>query len=1190
MNSVASSTKPTCVLVLGMHRSGTSALTRCLNLVGMDLGSHLLSPEKMNAKGFWEHADAVSINDELLDAFGLLWHALDPLPDEWLTSEAADAARAKIRMIVKRDFDGVPLWGLKDPRMCRLAPLWIEVLQEMGIEVVSVFMVRSPLEVAESLHRSHRLSVPHGVMLWAQHLAESVFAAHSISRVMVDYEQLLSEPIEVVSKIGRELGLAWPILPAERREAIHAFLDVGLRTHRIDVSAGQVPLLVTELVQASAGIVDDPLSTKWSQLTEISAGVLEQLKTLSYLAVGTGFKDRGYAALQAVSAGWVPNAALYYATDDDPTFSEDRCILKAVPLRRNQLDWVLPASAGKPVRLRLDPLDRRGAYVLHSLVLFDRFGHVVWDWSGTGGGVELVEINLVPSLTGAGRLVAYTGVDPHICIELPQSVAERRVAMLRVDMECLDAGALSNEILAQVARAERESARAMEHEEALRRQAETYAEERSHHRLLQEQALEAERGRLQLRIDQLAKQLRIGTESSRREIERLTAIQLTQARELQAIHMSTMWRLLLRLRSMVSRVPMGARLQLRRMLKVVWWCVTPWRLPARLQFLRQRRAMQTWQHSGASHVASPVPVSHPPVISFVPAADGALGARAGYYQLSQQGDQYYTYIPPRSPANLEHELAAMSRAPRFSVVVPVYNTPSGLLDKLVRSVLAQWYPHWELILVNDNSSLDHVRADLDRLRDQRIIVVHLAENKRIALATNEGIARASGDYIVFADHDDELTPDCLYELACCVERENPDFIYSDEDKIDERGEYVQPFFKPDWSPDTMMSTMYTCHVSCVRRELVNEVGGLRPEYDGCQDWDFILRVVEKTDRIAHVAKVLYHWRIIPASVASGLNAKPHVIATSKRVREDAMARRGQSGVMEPVEEISGYFRAVYQLRNEPCISIIIPSKDNYRALKQCIDSIESKSTYRNFEIVVIDHGSTDPAAVQYIDSLRGNARIKVLSYDRPFNYAAINNLGVNAARGELVIFLNDSIEVLVPDWLERMGGYAQLPHMGAVGAKLLYPGGKVVQHAGIVNLSDGPGFGFNGLSAQDHGYFARAVLEYNWLAVTGACLMVERSKFEHVGGFDEDFPTKYHDIDLCFRLVEAGYCNLASPAVRVTNHGSYGHGPDGDSPERRTEFTWETQALYQKHPRFYKYDPFHSPNLAPNDVRFGLLQ
>jgi len=1165
------------MLVLGMHRSGTSALTRCLNLVGMDLGSHLLSPEKMNAKGFWEHADAVRINDRLLAAFGLLWHSLDPLPSGWLTSAAADAARAEIRTIVRRDFDGVPLWGIKDPRLCRVAPLWVEVLQEMGIEVMSVFMVRSPLEVAESLHGAHRLSVPHGVLLWMQHLEESVLAAQTIPKVMVDYEQLLAEPVEVVTKIGRELGVTWPIPPSERDGAILSFLDVGLRTHRRSVPEDEVPRLVVELVQACASVVGAPSVANWSRLVEMSVRANEELQTLSYLGMAAGFKDRGSAALHAEMAAWVPNAALYYATDSEPVFSEERSLVVAIRRGRNQFDLALPANVDVPVRLRFDPLDRRGAYVLHSLVLFDRMGQVAWDWPGMKDSVRLAGIDLAPGAIGTGDPVACTNDDPQIHIVLPRNIAERHVVMVRVDMECLDAGALADEISAQIARADVDSGHAQGKEETLWKHLEAY-----------EQALEMERGRIRHQIDQVIEQSRVGAESGRREIERLMAIQLAQARELHAIQTSTGWRVMVRLRSVTSRVPLGMRVQLRRMLKAAWWCLTPWRLPARLRFLRERRAMLARQPGTLSATAG-APAVRPSAISFVPTRDAALPVADGYYQLGQ-GERHYTYIPPRPPMNLEHELAAMSRAPRFSIVVPVYNTPPGLLDKLVQSVRAQWYPHWELILVNDNSSLESVRVELDQLSDPRIKVVNLAENKRIALATNEGIARAGGDFIVFTDHDDELTPDCLYELAQCVERENPDFIYSDEDKIDEEGQYVQPFFKPVWSPDTMISTMYTCHVSCVRSELVRELGGLRPEYDGCQDWDLILRVVEKTDRIAHVPKVLYHWRIIPASVASGLAAKPHVVATSQRVREEALARRGLHAVMEPVEEIPGYFRAAYQLAGEPCISIIIPSNNSHQALKRCIDSIEAKSAYHNVEIVVVDHGSTESAALEYIDSLREKARIRVLSYDKSFNRAAIYNLGAQAARGELLIFLSDGVEVITPDWLERLGGYAQLPHIGAVGGKLLYPGGRVVQQAGIVNLSAGPAYAFGGLGADEHGYFARAVLEYNWLAVSGSCLMVERSKFDGVGGFDENFPVSCYDVELCFRLVEAGYYNLVSPVVKLINHGAPELQAKDGGPERMAQFEQGMQMLYQKHPRFYEYDPFHSPNLAPDDARFGLPQ
>lgn len=675
-------------------------------------------------------------------------------------------------------------------------------------------------------------------------------------------------------------------------------------------------------------------------------------------------------------------------------------------------------------------------------------------------------------------------------------------------------------------------------------------------------------------------------ESSRREIDRLTGLQLAQARELAEIHASRLWRLLSASRTAFSKLPPGIRQMGRRALKAAWWIVTPWRLPARIQYIKQRNASSLFSAGGSAQFA----------ISYVPLPDKPGSSEAqvdpkarGRYELSK-GARAYTYIPPRRPVDLEAKIAALSSKPLFSIVVPVYNTPPSLLDKLVHSVQAQWYPRWELILVNDNSALAHVRQDLDRLADSRIVVIHLQENRRISLATNEGIARATGDYIVFADHDDELTVDCLYELAQSVERDDPDFIYSDEDKIDESGRYVEPFFKPDWSPDTLMSTMYTCHVSCVRRTLVNVVGGLRPEYDGAQDWDFVLRVVEQTQRIAHIPKVLYHWRVLPASVASDLNAKPYAISAGKRAREAAMERRALDGDLEPVSELPGYFRAVYHLRNQPKVSIIIPSKNNFRILKQCIDSIEAMTSYGNLEIVVIDNGSTEPDTLRYVDGLRGNHRFQVSSYDKPFNYSAINNLGAAKATGELLLFLNDDTEVIVPDWLQRLGGYAQLPHVGAVGAKLLYPGAERVQHVGIANLAGGPGHAFLGIGAHEGGYFARALLEYNWLAVTGACLMIERTKFERAGGFDENLPIAYNDVDLCFRLANAGLYNVVNAGVTLIHHESYSRGSDDVDPAKKRRLKQEMQSLYLKHPHLYQCDPFHNPNLGPRDVWFRLPQ
>ncbi|MES2999424.1 MAG: glycosyltransferase [Pseudomonadota bacterium] len=618
---------------------------------------------------------------------------------------------------------------------------------------------------------------------------------------------------------------------------------------------------------------------------------------------------------------------------------------------------------------------------------------------------------------------------------------------------------------------------------------------------------------------------------------------------------------------------------------------TSWRYSAPIRFAGRiaRRAKSKWL-GPIYRIARRSPVMR----ALAPAAGATVGAHgpafivrdpAGRYSLSQDAGEY-TYIEPQRPADIEARLEALSPAISFSIVVPVYNTAPELLYALIASVEAQWYPHWSLVLADDASPAIATRDVLDRIDHPKIKLLRLESNQGIAGATNAGIAVADGDFVVFADHDDELTMDCLYELALCVDREQADFVYSDEDKLDEQGKYVQPHFKPDWSPDTMMSTMFTGHISCVRRTLLERVGPLRTEVNGCQDWDFVLRVAEQTGRIGHVPKVLYHWRIIPASVASDIAAKPYVLEASKRVRADALSRRNLKGSVEAVAQVPGYFRVNYHLQGSPKISIIIPTRDGGNVLRCCVESILKKSSYRNFEIIILDNGSVATATLAYLRELNDLENVRVIRHDKPFNFSELNNLGAQNATGELLLFLNDDTEVIAGDWLERMGGYAQLTHVGAVGAKLVYPKGSGIQHAGVVNLASGPTHAFLNGNAEMPGYFMRNLLEYNWLAVTGACLMIEAAKFKAIGGFDESFPVGYNDIELCIRAFRKGLFNVVCQAVTLVHHESVSRGLDAVDPAKADRLRRELRRLYETHPDFYQFDPFHNPNLNPASPDF----
>ena len=539
----------------------------------------------------------------------------------------------------------------------------------------------------------------------------------------------------------------------------------------------------------------------------------------------------------------------------------------------------------------------------------------------------------------------------------------------------------------------------------------------------------------------------------------------------------------------------------------------------------------------------------------------------------------YVYIEPDKPMGFLELVDSLETKTKFSIVVPVYNTEAWMLQSAIDSVQRQWYGQWEMILVNDASTREETIALLAELDIDRIKVLNLTENVGIASATNAGINESKGEFIVFMDHDDELTPDCLYELAKKIDEDNPDYVYSDEDKISDKMEYIDPHFKPDWSPETLMSIMYTSHVSCIRKSLVKQVGGLNPQLDGCQDWDLVLRVTEQTSRISHIAKVLYHWRVLEGSVALSLKAKPYVESATIKLKNEALLRRNLKGSLEKVPGRDGYWKVNYYPQENPLISIIIPSKDNFKILRNCLNSIEKNTSYDNYEIVLVDNGSSDVETLEYLEKIREKTRVNIIKHDAPFNFSALCNIGAKKSNGEVLLFLNDDIEVISHDWLERLCGYAQLDHVGAVGAKLLYPGGKYIQHCGIINSYNGPGHAFLHKPRNYDGYFLRCDIEYNWSAVTGACLMLETTKFQEIGGFDEALPIAYNDVDLCFSLLNHGYFNVLCPSVELIHHESVSRGKDDIDPVKMKRLDTEKKKLYNKHPKFYSYDPFHNINL-----------
>lgn len=526
--------------------------------------------------------------------------------------------------------------------------------------------------------------------------------------------------------------------------------------------------------------------------------------------------------------------------------------------------------------------------------------------------------------------------------------------------------------------------------------------------------------------------------------------------------------------------------------------------------------------------------------------------------------------------------------PKISVLIPVYNVEDVYLRACIDSVINQYYENWELCIADDNSTDPHVKETLTEYinMDKRVKVVFRKQNGHISEATNSALEIATGEYIALLDNDDFIRPEALMEMVAMInEHPEADMLYSDEDKVDATGKVrLGPFFKPDWSPDAFLCHMYLCHLGVYRRTIALEIGGFRTEYVGSQDYDFALRFSEKTRHIYHVPKILYHWRMIPTSTSMSQGNKNYAFDASVRAKTDAANRRNYQVDILPVEQYgTTYFN--YHVSKEDMISIIMPTRNQGELVKKAIDSIYEVSTWENFEILLIDNGSDDKASLMIFEALaQQHDNFSILRIDEPFNYSRLNNLAAAKARGQFLMFLNNDIQIITPNWMELMMGQAKQMHTGAVGARLYFEN-DTTQHAGIVLLDGVPAHAFMNIHKTDMGYFGRAALNYNYLAVTGAALMIDKNKFDQVGGFDEKFPIAYNDVDLGVKLYEAGYYNVNRGDVEMYHYESLTRGRDEDSPEKSKRLAEELKAFHKKWQNKYaKYDPFYNPNLT---VRFS---
>jgi GT2 family glycosyltransferase len=536
-------------------------------------------------------------------------------------------------------------------------------------------------------------------------------------------------------------------------------------------------------------------------------------------------------------------------------------------------------------------------------------------------------------------------------------------------------------------------------------------------------------------------------------------------------------------------------------------------------------------------------------------------------------------------AAMRTAIAQLRYRPVISLVVPVYNTPKPLLVRCIESVRHQYYPHWELCIADDASSAPHVRRICREYagRDQRVRFFERPTRGHISAASNSALELATGDFVGLLDHDDELAPHALYMVADAVNKNTElDLIFSDEDKIDERGNRFEPWFKTDWNYDLMLSQNVVVHLAVFRREIANEIGGFRSSFEGSQDYDFTLRFFERTrpERVHHLPFVLYHWRTAAGSVARAPNKKSYAYDAAQRAIQDHLNRCGRPAIVTR-EQHQRFYRVRWLMRAPaPSVSIIIPTRDRVDLLRKAVSSILEKTDYPNCRLIIVNNRSIELDTHRYLDRIQAEERVCVLDYDRPYNYAALNNWAVAQTDTPVVALLNNDIEIISSGWLTEMVSHVARPEVGAVGAKLYYPD-ETVQHAGIV-------LGFGGSAGHPHvgyprsalGYFGRAAVVQQFSAVTAACMVLRRDVFEELGGFDaERFAVAFNDVDLCLRIRNAGYSIVWTPYSELYHHESASLGP-AESEVRSAQYAQELANLRGRWGEVIANDPFYNLNLT----------
>ena len=1126
------------VVVLGMHRSGTSALTRVLNLLGVELGAALMAAAAGNETGFWEHQGVVDIHAALLGELGMTWDDPRRLPEGYLGSNAAGVARTALVDQLRDEFDGKPLWGVKDPRMCRFLPLWREVFDALNTTPSYVLLLRHPLEIARSLHQRDQMTQSRGLLLWLRHMIEAEAACREAPRVFLRYNDLMTDWRAVAARVSGVLNLDLDLDARGAAKAINRFIRPSMRHYALDAdSLGEDPRLMRWAGEAYRAL-DGAAEGDTSQLAETLDGISEELDQAGYFfdeTLAEAVPREARLAEEIHELHTRLHEREKWVAERDRNLQEREITIQglhaqgeAMRLQQQQihelhsrlsnLDNLVIEQQGEITRLH-----QNFKYIgtTWSWRITRPFRVLARLWTGVLGSLNMLSHEMLPMTLHQMQRVSqdkYRAVTstPHVVISSRRGRLPR--GWVRVDYEVHSKRIVAPYLFFDDGKGFRESTR------------------------LRLPPARNGVGSVVVRLPDVVTGLRFDPVSYLGEFE------------LGAIHITELNGLMLAISLIRTRL-LGARTDDRGLLGLVD--------TLRSAFLRGGIAELK---QGLRHQATE------PLRSY------------------DNWSETYTELSEGDIEAIGRHIEALPHKPLLSVIMPTYNTPAETLRSAIDSIKGQIYQNWELCIADDASTLEETRAVLQDYEgtDDRIKVTYRETNGHISEASNTALDTAGGEFVVLVDHDDELTSHALYMLATEINRfPDVDIIYSDEDKIDDSGKADHPYFKPDFSPDMFLSQNYINHLGAYRRVLVEAVGRFRKGFEGSQDYDLALRVIERStpDKIRHIPFVLYHWRSLEGSVAAGEKEKSYALDAARKAIREHLKRRGIKATVNAGNDEFSH-RVIYALpKKRPKVSLVVPTRDRINLLKMVVKGVQEHNDYPNWDLTIIDNGSEEPETVTYLEEITKDQRIKVIRDDGPFNFSRLNNRAVRATDGEIIALVNNDIEPISRDWLSEMVRQLVQPGVGAVGAKLYYPN-DTLQHGGvIVGLGGVAGHFDKRLPRDKRGYFGRATLVQNFSAVTAACMLVHRSVYEEVEGLDEvNLAVAFNDVDFCLKIRKAGYRLVWTPYAELYHHESVSRGLD-TAPEKVDRFASEIRIMQERWDTKFESDPYYNPNLTLDHER-----